>query len=170
MVWLLLEPFYSTVKFYKVPHNSPDWSADTLSGIISKVGWWFAVRTFLNLTVVSIACAFYFVKNLFFNLYFLFVFTIFNRFVFPFLFFSFINNSFIVLDLNPAQPMFWASTPDWFEGSNSDRAIIPQNQEFVCRCHNVQYTPLAKRPRRTLHDYYSTFLYGRGRHDGDIFK
>ena len=100
------------MKFYKVPHNSPGWSADTLSGIISKVEWWFAVHTFMNLTVVSIACDFYFVKYLFLNLYFLFVFTIFNHFVFRFLFFSFINNLFIVLNLNPAQLVCRACTPD----------------------------------------------------------
>ena len=57
-----------------------------------------AVSAFMNLTVVSIACCFYFVKHLFYNLYFLFVFLLFNYFVFLFLLFSFINNLFIVFN------------------------------------------------------------------------
>ena len=149
-----------------MPHKTPDWSADTLSGIISNVEWWFAVHTFMNLTVVSIACDFYFVKYLFWNLYFLFVFMLFNYFVFRFLFFSFINNLFIVLNLNPAQLVCRACTPELTASGRPAKIDTKRtaDRKEVHRCQRLLSIHYC-----SSHYYYSTFFYGRGRHDGDIF-
>ena len=68
---LLLAPLHS-VTFHKAP-SKVTVPARGHVAVTFQCIWQIAVRAFLNLTMVIIAIVFYFVKHLFYNLYFLFV-------------------------------------------------------------------------------------------------
>ena len=106
-------------------------------------------------------------SSIYFKIY---IFYSFLRFLtilfFRFLFFSFINNLFIVLNLNPAQLVFRASTPELTASGRPAKIDTKRtaDRKEVHRCQRLLSIHYC-----SSHYYYSTFFYGRGRHDGDIF-